>query len=88
MLFRSLDVLWTQASGAGAVLAYSFVVTIVLALVLKFTVGLRIGKDDEQGGIDKAVHAESAYELGESGGGGVFAGIGGFGSARNSTEVE
>ena len=83
-----LDVLWTQAIGAGAVLAYSFAVTIVLALVLKFTVGLRIGKDDEQGGIDKAVHAESAYELGESGGGGVFAGIGGFGSARNSTEVE
>ena len=69
-------VLGTQAIGAFAVLAYSFVVTLVLALVLKATIGLRISHDDEVQGIDLAVHAESAYELGDSGGGGVFAGIG------------
>ncbi|MGI9195967.1 MAG: ammonium transporter [Candidatus Nanopelagicales bacterium] len=69
-------VLGTQAIGAFAVLAYSFVITVVLALILKATVGLRISKDDEQAGIDLAVHAETAYELGDSGGGGVFAGVG------------
>jgi len=71
-----LGVLGTQALGAFAVLAYSFIVTVVLALVLKFTVGLRVGKDDEVAGIDLAVHAETGYVFGESGGGGVFAGIG------------
>jgi len=71
-----LGVLGTQAVGAFAVLAYSFIVTMVLALVLKFTVGLRVGKDDEVAGIDLAVHAETGYVFGESGGGGVFAGIG------------
>jgi Amt family ammonium transporter len=72
----SIDVLVTQAIGAGAVLVYSFVVTAILALALKFTVGLRVSKDDEVAGIDLAEHAETAYELGDSGGGGVFAGIG------------
>ena len=70
------DVLWTQAIGAGAVLVYSFVITLILAFILKATIGLRISRDDEVSGIDLAAHAETAYELGESGGGGVFAGIG------------
>jgi Amt family ammonium transporter len=77
----SIEVLLTQALGAGAVLVYSFVVTVILALILKFTIGLRVSKDDEQAGIDLAEHAETAYELGDSGGGGVFAGIG-HGSRR------
>ncbi len=68
--------LGVQAVGALAVMAYSFAVTLVLALVLKAVVGLRVSQDDEVSGIDLAVHAETAYELGESGGGGVFAGIG------------
>ena len=65
-----------QAVGALAVMAYSFVITLVLAFALKAVVGLRVSQDDEVGGIDRAVHAETAYELGESGGGGVFAGVG------------
>ena len=72
----SIDVLRIQAIGAGAVMAYSFGVTVILALILKYTVKLRVSKDEEQAGIDLAVHAESAYEFGESGGGGVLAGVG------------
>ena len=68
--------LGTQAIGAFSVLAYSFVITIVLAFALKATVGLRISRDEEVAGIDLAAHAESAYEFGDSGGGGAFAGIG------------
>lgn len=81
-----LDVLWTQAIGAGAVLAYSFIITLILAFILKGTTKLRISKDDEVSGIDLAVHAETAYELGDSGGGGVFAGVGHAG--RVNSEVE
>ena len=43
-----------------------------------------MSKDVEVGGIDLAEHAESAYELGEAGGGGVFAGVGH--AARNKVE--
>lgn len=75
-------VLGTQAIGAGAVMAYSFVVTLILALILKFTVKLRVSHDDEVSGIDLAVHAESAYEFGDTGGGGIFAGIGHAGRTK------
>jgi Amt family ammonium transporter len=75
-------VLGTQAIGAGAVLAYSFVVTLILAVILKFTVKLRVSQDDEVSGIDLAVHAESAYEFGDTGGGGIFAGIGHAGRTK------
>jgi Amt family ammonium transporter len=75
-----------QAIGAFAVLFYSLIVAGILGLLIKYTIGIRITKDDEVAGIDLAEHAESAYELGESGGGGVFAGVGH--AARAKTEVE
>ncbi|MQA15505.1 MAG: ammonia channel protein, partial [Pseudonocardiaceae bacterium] len=59
----SVDQLWRQAIGAGAVLAYSFVVTTVIALAIKATVGFRPDPEDESNGIDEAEHAESAYEF-------------------------
>ena len=81
-----LDQLWKQAVGAGAVLGYSLVVTLIIALVIKVIIGLRVTEEQEISGIDLAEHAESSYELGDSGGGGVFAGMG-HGS-RNDSEVE
>ena len=81
-----LGVLGTQAIGAFSVLIYSFVISLILALILKYTVKLRVSRDDEQSGIDLAVHAETAYVLGESGGGGVFAGVGHAG--RNASEAQ
>ncbi|MDO8307371.1 MAG: ammonium transporter [Actinomycetota bacterium] len=79
-----LDQLWKQAVGAGAVLGYSLVVTAIIAFVIKVVIGLRVSKDDEVAGIDLAVHAETGYEMGDSGGGGTFAGVGH--AARNATE--
>ena len=70
-----LDQLGKQFVGAIAVLAYSLVVTAIIALIIKVIMGLRITEDQEVSGIDLAEHAEQAYELGDSGGG-VFAGIG------------
>jgi Amt family ammonium transporter len=70
-----------QAIGAFAVLFYSLIVAAIIGVIIKAVRGFRIDKDDEVQGIDLVVHAETAYELGDSGGGGAFAGVGH--SARN-----
>ena len=48
----------------------------IIALALKATIGIRSDEEDEVNGIDVAEHAETAYELGDSGAGGAFAGVG------------
>ncbi|MGH3923737.1 MAG: ammonium transporter [Pseudonocardiaceae bacterium] len=67
----STDQLWRQAVAAGAVLVYSLVVTTIIAVLLKVTIGLRIDDDAEQTGIDESEHAEAGYEFSgiRSGGG-------------------
>jgi Amt family ammonium transporter len=57
------DQLWRQAVGAGAVLLYSAIGTAVVALIVKYTIGLRLDAEEEANGIDEAEHAETAYEL-------------------------
>ena len=57
------DQLWRQAVGAVAVLAFSFVVTLLIGVVLQKTVGFRIDDEDEVTGIDLVVHAETGYDL-------------------------
>jgi ammonium transporter, Amt family len=57
------DQLIKQAIGAFAVLAYSAIGTAIIALVVKYTIGLRLDPEDESNGIDEAEHAETAYEL-------------------------
>lgn len=62
------DQLWRQLIGAGSVLAYSAVATTILALILKYTIGVRLGAEDESVGIDESQHAESGYDFGVAGG--------------------
>jgi len=67
---------------------FSGVVTLVLGLILKATMGWRIDKDAETSGIDQDVHAESAYDLTASSGGrfgGAFADAGITKSSTSST---
>jgi Amt family ammonium transporter len=52
-----------QAIAAGAVLAYSFVLTFIIGWVIKKAGGFRISAEDEVSGIDEAQHAESAYDF-------------------------
>ncbi|MER5266800.1 ammonium transporter [Actinosynnema sp. NPDC002837] len=59
-----VDQLWRQAVGALAVLAYSFVLSLVLGYLVKLTVGFRADEEAEVAGIDEAEHAETAYEFG------------------------
>ena len=58
-----LDQLWRQAVGALAVTIYAFVISYLIALVIKNTVGWRISSADELSGIDLAEHSEAGYDL-------------------------
>lgn len=60
-----------QVIGAGAVLAYSFIVTLIIGKLIDLTIGFRISADDEQAGIDVSYHAERGYELSDSSQGGL-----------------
>ncbi|MEV6346523.1 ammonium transporter [Actinoplanes sp. NPDC051851] len=52
-----------QAIAAFAVLGYSFVVSLLIAVVLQKTIGLRLSPEKEAAGIDVVEHAELAYDL-------------------------
>ncbi|MDQ3764793.1 MAG: ammonium transporter [Actinomycetota bacterium] len=58
-----IDQLWRQAVASGAVMIYSFVGASIIALVLKYTIGLRVDNEAELTGIDETEHAEAGYEL-------------------------
>ncbi|MBB2935945.1 Amt family ammonium transporter [Amycolatopsis bartoniae] len=61
-----LGLLGRQAAAAFTVLAYSFVVTLILGFIIKAAGGFRVSTEDEVNGIDEAQHAESAYDFGQS----------------------
>ena len=71
-----LNLLIVQIIAAAGVLVYSFILAGIIALALKATIGIRSDEEDEVNGIDVAEHAETAYELGDSGAGGAFSGVG------------
>ncbi|QSE84060.1 ammonium transporter [Rhodococcus koreensis] len=72
-----LDQLWRQAVGAGAVLLYSLVGTAVVALIVKFTIGLRLSDEGESLGVDESEHAETAYDFAALGGNSAAARVSG-----------
>ncbi|WP_459550306.1 ammonium transporter [Nocardia sp. X0981] len=63
-----LELLGRQTLGAVAVLVYSFVIALVIAYAIKFTIGLRADADAESGGMDDSEHAETAYDFAALGG--------------------
>ena len=73
----SVDQLWRQVVGAVAVLAFSFVLTLVIGTVIQKTMGFRLREEDEVTGIDTVVHAESGYDLASLGAGGSAAPVAG-----------
>ncbi|WTD05633.1 ammonium transporter [Streptomyces albidoflavus] len=58
-----LSQLGKQAIGAFATMAFSFVVSWLLAKFVDVTIGFRAPEEDEVGGVDQAYHAESAYDF-------------------------
>ncbi len=53
--------LMSQLTGIGAVCAFAFIFSGLIALALKYTLGIRVDKDEELEGLDLAEHGSSAY---------------------------
>jgi Amt family ammonium transporter len=62
-----LDLLGKQIAAVLVTAAFSFVATYAIAKVIDRTIGFRASADDEMQGLDLAVHAETAYDLGSVG---------------------
>ena len=59
------DLLLDQATAVAATLAYSFIVSYILARVIDRVIGLRVSPDAELEGLDRSQHSETAYALNE-----------------------
>jgi Amt family ammonium transporter len=55
--------LMVQATGAGATIVYSVIVTFILLKIIDVTIGLRVSSDDETQGLDLTQHSEVGYNL-------------------------
>jgi len=64
--------LWAQLAAAGVAIAYSAVLTTIIALAIHKTMGFRVSQEQEVVGVDLSLHAETAYEFGVGGHGGSF----------------
>ncbi|MGD9893328.1 MAG: ammonium transporter, partial [Dehalococcoidia bacterium] len=54
-----------QIVAVVAVIAFSFIASYILALIVKAVMGLRASEDDEVAGLDIALHEERGYVLAE-----------------------
>ncbi|HEX7738144.1 MAG TPA: ammonium transporter [Marmoricola sp.] len=52
-----------QAGAAGFTIVWTGVLTTIIGLAIKHTIGWRVAEDDEVSGIDFAEHGEAAYDL-------------------------
>jgi Amt family ammonium transporter len=64
-----LELLGKQLVAVGVTLAFSLVVTLIIAKVVDMTIGLRVTEEEEISGLDLTQHAEVGYSLTEGGGG-------------------
>jgi Amt family ammonium transporter len=61
-----IGLLLEQALANGVTIVYSFVVSGLIALALKKTIGIRVDAETERTGLDLAEHAETAYHAGSA----------------------
>jgi Amt family ammonium transporter len=54
-----------QAIANGVTIVYSAIVTALILLALKATIGIRVSEEAELSGLDISEHAETAYNIGE-----------------------
>jgi len=60
-----LELLLEQAIANGVTIVYSAIVTALILLALKATIGIRVPEEAELSGLDISEHAETAYNIGE-----------------------
>ena len=61
LIYGNIDQFIAQLIGAGAAIAYAFVVTIILAKIVDAVIGLRVSEEEEYVGLDISQHGEVAY---------------------------
>ena len=54
----------TLSTPVSVTIVYAFVVTTLIMLALKATIGVRVDEEVEDGGLDLAEHGETAYHAG------------------------
>jgi Amt family ammonium transporter len=54
-----------QLVAVGVTIVFSFVVSLVIAKVIDLVIGLRVDDEDEEIGLDRSQHAETAYNFGD-----------------------
>jgi Amt family ammonium transporter len=62
--FGGWNLLFHQFLAAGAVTIFSFVGTVIIALVVNLFIKNRVTEDQELEGLDTSIHGESAYDWG------------------------
>ena len=60
-----VEQIWYQLIGIGASWGWSFVMTALILLAIKYTMGLRVKDEEEEAGLDVSLHGEPAYGLEE-----------------------
>ena len=67
--------LWTQILVALIAVVASGVLTLIIGLALKYTMGWRISEEDEVEGVDVTTHGEAAYDIEPQSGNGGMSGV-------------
>jgi Amt family ammonium transporter len=62
----SFEQLGKQALGAGSVLVFAFVLSLIIGWVIDKTMGFRIKNEDELAGIDTVLHGEEGYAMADA----------------------
>lgn len=57
------NLIWREALAIVVTLVYSFVMTYAIAWTMNKIRPIRVSDEDEEAGLDRSVHAESAYDL-------------------------
>ncbi|NQX02543.1 ammonium transporter [bacterium] len=52
-----------QATGLGVTILWSAVATVVIAVIVRATIGLRVSEEQEYEGLDRSEHGENAYPM-------------------------
>jgi Amt family ammonium transporter len=60
---EGLKQLGLQCIGLSATWAYAFTATILIGLIIKYTIGLRTTDEEETTGLDITQHGEAGYHL-------------------------
>ena len=63
LIFGNFSLLLSQFISGLAIIAYSFVVSWVILMALKKTIGLRVSREEEMRGLDISQHSEAGYNF-------------------------